>query len=55
MIPKSPVKTVQYFTEEYLEKSRTFTPEQVIEFLENYRQLVGMVHLSQNLPKKGSE
>lgn len=34
-------KTVQYFTKEYLARCRNFTPDQIIEFLENYRNLVG--------------
>lgn len=33
-------KPVQYFTKEYLEKCSKMTPDQIIEFLENYRQLV---------------
>lgn len=34
-------KTVQYFTEEYLDGCKHFTPDQIIEFLENYRHIVG--------------
>ena len=33
-------KTVQYFTKEYLDRCRTFTPEEIIEFIENYRNLL---------------
>lgn len=33
-------KPVQYFTKEYLEQCKKMTPDQIIEFLENYRQLV---------------
>ncbi len=33
-------KIVQYFSEEYLERCTGLTPDQVIEFLENYRLLV---------------
>lgn len=33
-------KTIQYFTKEYLERCADFTPDQIIEFLENYRNLV---------------
>lgn len=33
-------KTVQYFTKEYLERCAHLTPEEIIEFLENYRNLI---------------
>lgn len=33
-------KTIQYFTKEYLERCRSLTTDQIIEFLENYRELV---------------
>ncbi len=33
-------KTIQYFTKEYLERCASLTPDQIIEFLENYRALV---------------
>lgn len=33
-------KGVQYFTKEYIERCKELTPEQIIEFLENYRELV---------------
>jgi predicted DNA binding CopG/RHH family protein len=36
-------KTVQYFTKEYLERCKLLKPEQIIEFLENYRTLVSRV------------
>lgn len=39
-------KTIQYFTKEYLERCAEFTPEQIIEFIENYR------HLVSNRPQK---
>lgn len=39
-------KTVQYFTKEYLDRCASFTPDQIIEFIENYRNLVG------NVPEK---
>jgi predicted DNA binding CopG/RHH family protein len=39
-------KTIQYFTKEYLERCAGFTPDQIIEFLENYRNLV------MNIPEK---
>jgi predicted DNA binding CopG/RHH family protein len=31
------MKPVQYFTDEYLEQSKSFTPESILEFLENFR------------------
>lgn len=33
-------KSVQYFTKEYLERCAGMTPDQIIEFLENYRNLI---------------
>lgn len=33
-------KTIQYFSKEYLERCAAMTPDQIIEFLENYRTLV---------------
>lgn len=36
-------KAVQYFTKEYLERCANLTPDQIIEFLENYRMLVAKV------------
>lgn len=36
-------KTIQFFSKEYLARCRQFTPEQIIEFLENYRNLVAKV------------
>lgn len=39
-------KGVQYFTEEYLRQCRGMTPDQILEFLENYRMLVA------NAPEK---
>ncbi len=36
-------KTVQYFTKEYLKRCKDLTPDQIIEFLENYRNLVAKV------------
>lgn len=32
-------KTIQFITKEYLERCKGMTPDQVIEFLENYRKL----------------
>lgn len=34
---------VQYFTKEYLGRCSHLTPDQIIEFLENYRNLMGKV------------
>lgn len=39
-------KPVQYFTKEYLKRCAELTPDQIIEFLENYRNLVA------NVPEK---
>lgn len=36
-------KTIQYFTKEYLDRCKGMTPEQIIEFLENYRMLFSKV------------
>ncbi len=33
------MKTVQYFTDEYLEQCRKMKPEQVLRFLEDFREL----------------
>lgn len=33
-------KTIQYFSKEYLERCRDLTPDQIVEFLENYRNLM---------------
>jgi predicted DNA binding CopG/RHH family protein len=39
-------KTIQYFTKEYLERCKGMHPDQIIEFLENYRMLFS------NIPEK---
>ena len=39
-------KTIQYFTKEYLKRCKGMTPDQIIEFLENYRMLFS------NIPEK---
>ena len=36
-------KTIQYFTKEYLKRCEGMTPEQIIEFLENYRKLFSTI------------
>jgi predicted DNA binding CopG/RHH family protein len=33
-------KSIQYFTTEYLERCKGMTPDQILEFLENYRRLL---------------
>lgn len=33
-------KTVQYFNREAIERAKNMSPEQIIEFLENYRKLM---------------
>ncbi len=33
------MKPVQYFSDDYLDQCRTATPEQIIAFLESYRQM----------------
>lgn len=40
-------KTIQYFTQDYLKKCSTLTPDQIIDYLENYRLLV-----AKKLPEK---
>ena len=41
---KAKEKPVQFFTKEYLERCAGISPEEIIEFLENYRFLVSEVH-----------
>lgn len=45
-------KTVQYFSDEYLEECRKFTPEQIIEFLENFRELQAGIEGAKNSKSK---
>jgi len=35
------LKGIQYFSKEYLEQCRQMTPDQILEFLESYRLLIG--------------
>jgi hypothetical protein len=35
------IRSVQYLTSEYLEYCRTLTPDQIADFLEDFRQLHG--------------
>lgn len=37
-------RPVQYFSKEYLERCKNLTPDQILEFLENYRELFGKSH-----------
>jgi hypothetical protein len=37
-------KAVQYFTAEYLKECAKMTPDQIIDFLENYRLLVSHLY-----------
>lgn len=36
-------KGIQYFSKEYLERCKGITPDQIIEFLENYRMLFSSI------------
>jgi len=36
-------KSVQYFTKEYIKRCSKLTPDQILEFLENYKKIVGKV------------
>ena len=35
------MKTVQYFSDEYLQQCQKMTPDQIIQFLDDFRQLHG--------------
>ena len=37
------MKTIQYFTQEYLKRCEGMTSDQIIEFLENYRMLFSTI------------
>ena len=37
------MKTVQFFSEEYLIECEKMTPEQIIAFLENFRKIYGTI------------
>lgn len=43
------MKAIQYFSDEYLEQCRGMTPDQVIQFLEDFRQLHGPRHAASKL------
>ncbi len=36
-------KPIQYFNKEYVERCRDLTPEQILEFLEDFRQMMSEV------------
>ncbi len=36
-------KTIQYFSKEYLKRCKGMTPDQILEFLENYRMLFSTI------------
>jgi hypothetical protein len=42
------MKTIQYFSDEYLEQCRGMTPDQIVRFLDDFRQLHGTPGRSQS-------
>ena len=42
------MKTVQYFSDEYLQQCRKMTPDQIVRFLDDFRQLHGAGTRSQS-------
>lgn len=44
-------KGIQFFTEEYLKSCRGMTPDQIIEFLENYRMLLAQSQIGASQEK----
>lgn len=42
------MRPVQYFSEEYLEKCKEMTPEQIIQFLDDFRTLHGSIQTSKS-------
>ena len=40
-------RPVQYFTKEYLERCKGMTPEQIIEFIEDFRTLIFSTHFDE--------
>jgi predicted DNA binding CopG/RHH family protein len=42
------MRPVQYFSEEYLEKCKEMTPEQIIQFLDDFRILHGSAETSKS-------
>ena len=49
------MKPVQYFSDEYLDQCRTATPEQILTFLEHYRQMQGVEGKSKLISMKVPE
>ncbi|HED15861.1 MAG TPA: hypothetical protein ENI64_03440 [Gammaproteobacteria bacterium] len=49
------MKPVQYFSDDYLDQCRTATPEQILTFLENYRQMQGSEDKSKLISMKVPE
>ena len=45
------MKPVQYFNKEYLEQCRKMTPDQIIQFLDDFRQLHGQRNRAQSRSK----
>lgn len=42
------MKTVQYFSKEYLEQCKQMTPEQILQFLDDFRILHGSIDKSKS-------
>ncbi len=43
------MRSIQYFSDEYLEECRSLTPDQIIRFLEDFRTLHGSVSTASRL------
>jgi hypothetical protein len=54
-LEKSMDRPVQYFTKEYIEMCKAMTPDQIIEFLENYRALILEVYTKNQQPHLKAE
>ncbi len=44
-------KALQFFSDEALERSRKMSPDQIIQFLDDYRKLVGHRHLGRDVER----
>jgi predicted DNA binding CopG/RHH family protein len=44
------MKTLQYFSDDYLQQCRAMTPDQIIQFLDDFRQLHGAPEQSKSKP-----
>ena len=42
------MKTLQYFNDDYLQQCRAMTPDQIIQFLDDFRQLHGAAERSKS-------